>query len=438
MTTISKWTGIVLLLPLLVYGESRILHTAINNDYSTLEALYQYFHQHPELSFHEEQTANRIADEMRSIGFRVTENVGGYGVVSVLKNGEGPTLLLRTDMDALPVKEVTGLSYASRVEAIDSLGKKVSVMHACGHDIHMTVFIGTARRLASMKANWRGTLVMISQPAEERGAGARAMIKDGLFSRFPRPDYNLGLHVSADHSAGTVAYVPGYAMANVDMVDVTLHGIGGHGAYPHTTKDPVVLAAQFINALQTLVSREISPIEAGVVTVGSIHGGTKHNIISERVDLQLTIRSYTDQSRGLLLDGIKRIAKGQAESMGLPPDKLPTVRVRNEYTPAVYNQPKLTEKIRGILEQRLGVQRVVRGDPVMGGEDFAEYGRVEPKIPSSFLWLGGVEPESYRNAKINGLKTPSLHSGLFAPEPKLTIVTGVESMTGIALDLLSP
>lgn len=428
-----------LLVLLFVYARSHAdtpLHDSIEHDYDYLKPLYQHLHQNPELSFVERHTAKRIAGEMRGIGFEVTENIGGYGVVSVLKNGEGPTVMIRTDMDALPIAEMTGLPYASTVEATNDAGKKVAVMHACGHDIHMTVFVGTARRLAALTEHWQGTVVMVAQPAEERLAGARAMLKDGLFTRFPRPDYILGLHVSAEFPAGTLAYVPGYAMANVDMVDVTLYGVGGHGAHPHKTKDPVVLAAQFINALQTLVSREIAPIETGVVTVGSIHGGTKHNIISDRVELELTVRSFTDESRNLLLNGIKRIAKGQAQSMGLPENKYPRVFIRDESTPAVYNHPELTTRAVTALTNNFGTDRVIVGKQVTGGEDFAEFGRVKPNIPSFFLRLGSIVPKPNNTAKLKANVIPALHSPYFAPIPKATITTGVEAMTVTALDLL--
>ena len=412
------------------------LRTTIQEDYPYLESLYLHLHQNPELSFHEEKTSERMAAELHSLGFTVTEKVGGYGVVGVLKNGEGPTVLLRADMDALPVLEKTGKPYASKATTVDGQGKTVSVMHACAHDVNMTVFIGAARRLTSMIDKWRGTLVMIAQPAEEVGAGARAMLKDGLFERFPRPDYNFGLHVSASVPAGKVIYTKGYVMANVDSVDVTVYGIGGHGAYPHRTKDPVVLSAQIINALQTLVSRELKPIDAGVVTVGSIHGGTKHNVIPDKVELQLTVRSYTDEARAALLDGIKRIAEGQALAMGLPADKLPVVKIKDESTPSVYNNPELADRIVKVLGTVFDDERLIPGEPVMGGEDFAQYGRVEPKIPSLFLWIGGVEADKYARAMESGEVLPSLHSPFFAPDPQPTITTGVEVMTTSALELL--
>ncbi len=412
------------------------LQTTVQEDYAYLEPLYVHLHKNPELSFHEARTSERMATELRDLGFTVSENIGGYGVVGVLENGDGPTVLIRTDTDALPVLEKTGKSYSSTATTVDEHGNTVNIMHACGHDVHMTVFIGTARRLTSMSDKWQGTLVMIAQPAEERGAGARAMLKDGLFERFPRPDYNLGLHVSASYPAGKVIYTKGYAMANVDSVDITVFGVGGHGAYPHRTKDPVVLSAQIINALQTLVSRELKPIDAGVVTVGSIHGGAKHNIIPDKVELQLTVRSYTDEARTKLLDGIKRIAKGQAIAMGLPADKLPDVEIKDEFTPSLYNNPELTDRIVKVLQAKLDDGQVIPGEPVMGGEDFAQYGRVEPKIPSLFLWIGGVEAGKYAQATQSGETLPSLHSPFFAPDPKPTILTGVKVVTTSALELL--
>ena len=412
------------------------LRATIQEDYPYLESLYLHLHQNPELSFHEEKTSERMAAELRSLGFTVTEKVGGYGVVGVLKNGEGPTVLLRADMDALPVLEKTGKPYASKATTVDGQGNTVSIMHACAHDVNMTVFVGAARRLTAMTDKWRGTLVMIAQPAEEVGAGARAMLKDGLFERFPRPDYNFGLHVSASVPAGKVIYTKGYVMANVDSVDLTVYGVGGHGAYPHRTKDPVVLSAQIINALQTLVSRELKPIDAGVVTVGSIHGGTKHNVIPDKVHLQLTVRSYTDEARAMLLEGIKRIAEGQAMAMGLPRDKLPVMKIKDESTPSVYNNPELADRIVKVLRTKFDDERLIPGEPVMGGEDFAQYGRVEPKIPSLFLWIGGVEADKYARAMESGEVLPSLHSPFFAPDPQPTILTGVEVMTTSALELL--
>ena len=405
-------------------------------DMDYLMNLYQHLHQNPELSFQEEQTAARISDELGELGFEVTSGVGGHGLVGVLNNGAGPTIMIRTDLDGLPVVEATGLAFASTQKATEQTGQEVGVMHACGHDTHMAAFIGTAQNLVAARNDWSGTLVMIGQPAEERGTGARAMIADGLFERFPRPDYNLALHVSAEHPAGTVMYVPGWAMANVDSVDIQIHGIGGHGAYPQTTKDPIVLAADIILTLQTLVSREIAPIEPAVVTVGSIHGGAKHNVISDRVDLQLTVRSYSDEVRDALLSGIERIAHGQARAYGLSEDMLPVVTVKDEYTPAVYNTPELVERLIPALAEVLGTANLVQGKPSLGGEDFGQYGRVEPKIPSMLFWVGGVEPSRYQASERGELALPSLHSAYFAPDAELAISTGINAMTAAALELL--
>jgi amidohydrolase len=412
------------------------LKSSIENDYSFLNDFYIDLHKHPELSFQEKKTAKKVVDELISLGFETTIPVGGTGLVGVLKNGDGPTLLIRTDLDALPVKEQTGLPYASTQTAVDDLGKTVNVTHACGHDIHMTVFIGTARQLVKIKNQWQGTLVMIGQPAEERGAGARMMLADGLFERFPRPDFNLALHVFPDIAAGSVSYSPGYAFANVDSVDIAVHGIGGHGASPHKTRDPVVLAAKIIMSLQTLVSREIAPLDPSVVTVGSIHGGTTHNIISDRVDLQLTVRSYSDKVRKHLLDGIKRISLAEGKAHGLPDSLLPTVKIKKEATPSVYNDPVFTKRMARVFKQTLGKDRVSETPPVMVGEDFARYGRVDPKIPSLMFKLGSVDANLIAESKESGKDLPSLHSPFYAPLPEPTIKTGVLAMTSAALDIL--
>lgn len=413
------------------------IYQAIDEDYAYLEELYLYLHQNPELSYQEEQTMHKIAAELDGLGFEVTENVGGFGLVGVLENGDGPTVMIRTDLDGLPLQEQTGKPYASVAKATNQVGDEVFVMHACGHDIHMSAFVGTARRLVKLKDTWRGTLVMIGQPAEERGGGARAMLADGLYERFPLPDYNLALHDGAGAPAGSVGYTSGYALANVDSVDIIVHGIGGHGAYPHTTKDPVVLAAQIVVELQTLVSRVISPLEPGVVTVGSIHGGTKHNIISDEVKLQLTVRSYTDEVRATLLDGIKRIARNLGRAAGLPEDKLPEVTVReDEHTPSTYNDPALSDRVAGALRAAGAAGIILETPPVMGGEDFSEFGRTEDKIPSFIFWIGAVNPEEYAATVAAGGSFPSLHSPFFAPDPEPTIKTGVRAMTIAALELL--
>jgi hippurate hydrolase len=357
-------------------------------------------------------------------------------VVAVMKNGAGPTVLVRSDLDGLPVKEQTGLPYASKVTTKDGSGAEVSVMHACGHDIHMTCLIGVARVLAAQKANWRGTLVLIGQPAEERGGGARAMLADGLFTRFPKPDFCLALHDSADLPAGTVGYTPGFAMANVESVDITVRGVGGHGAWPQTTKDPIVLASQIVLALQTIVSREVTPGQAAVLTVGSIHGGTKHNIIPAEVKLQLTLRSYTDEVRNKLVESIRRIARGQAIAAGLPEELMPVVIVSDGFTPATYNEPKLTSRLVGVFGQWFGATNLVERPASMGGEDFAEYGRTAEKIPICMFGVGGVPRATLDEHKRSGKALPSLHSPFWAPDPEPTIKTGITAMTAAVLELM--
>jgi hippurate hydrolase len=411
------------------------VEAGVDHEYSSLEKLYQHLHANPELSFHEEKTARRIADELKQAGFTVTENLGGHGVVAVFRNGNGPTVLLRTDLDALPVKEQTGLPYASRAKGTNETGETVDVMHACGHDMHMTVFVGTARLLSRMKDRWQGTLIMVGQPAEERAKGARRMIEAGMFSRFPKPDFCLALHCNASLPTGTMGYVEGFAMANVDMVDITIRGQGGHGAWPQTTKDPIVLAAQAILAFQTIVSRETAPTDPAVVTVGSIHGGTKHNIIPNEVQLQVTLRSYSDDVRKSQIASIKRILRGLAEAAGIPENLHPIVTVRDEFTPATYNDPDLTRRVTGVMQSWLGAERVSKVKPVMGGEDFSEFGRTAEKFPICLLWLGVVEPNLYKESQTTGKSLPSLHSSQFHPTVAPSIKTGVTVMTGAVLDL---
>ncbi|MCP3928361.1 MAG: amidohydrolase [Bacteroidetes bacterium] len=417
------------------YSQNNMEQT-VREDYPYLFDLYKYLHANPELSFYETNTSQRMAKEMRSLGFEVTEQFGGNGVVAVLKNGNGPTVLVRADMDALPVEEETGLPYASKVETVDEEGNTVSVMHACGHDVHMSVWIGTARALAKLKSAWSGTIIFIGQPAEERSGGAKAMLKEGLFEKYPRPDYALALHVSPALEAGKVGYCPEYAMANVDMVTITVYGQGGHGAYPHTTKDPVVLAAKIVLDLQTIVSREISPLEPAVVTVGSIHGGAKGNVIPDEVKMELTLRSYSDEVRNAIIEKLKRTCAGTALSAGFPEDMLPKVEVRNEYTPSLYNDPALTERIAKAFKQAIGEKNVLQVPPVMAGEDFGRYGRVEPKVPICLYWLGTVDAKKVQAAQKGEISLPPLHSSKFAPEPEKSIKTGVLTMTGAVLDLL--
>ncbi len=417
------------------------LKKQINNkteaEYAYLDKLYKYLHANPELSFMEKNTSARIARELKQIGIEVTANFGGYGVVGVMKNGKGPVVLVRADMDALPVKEETGLPYASKVVTRDAQGNEVSVMHACGHDLHMSVLIGTARVLNKLRDQWQGTLVFIGQPAEEKGGGAVAMLNAGLYKKFPRPDYALALHASAALPAGTVGTCEGPALANVDMVDIIIHGSGGHGAYPHTTKDPVVLAAQTIMALQTIVSRELSPLETAVVTVGSIHGGTKHNIIPDEVTLQLTLRSYTDEAREKTVTAIRRITKGLAIAAGIPENKHPGIIFRDTFTPVTYNDPELTRKLHAVFAQQLGQVNVRTVSPVMAGEDFSQYGRQNPKTPISIFWLGAVDPQAYAEAQVKNISLPSLHSSQFAPAPEPAIKTGVAAMSAAVISLMN-
>ena len=397
--------------------------------------LYKELHANPELSFKEEKTSNKLANILMSLGLEVTENFGGYGVVALFRNGEGKTIMLRADMDGLPVEELTGAPYASRTKSVNQVGDEVFTMHACGHDIHMTSLIGTVINLLEKKDKWQGTLLINLQPAEEVSGGARNMIKEGIFEKFPRPDFNLAFHVSANLPAGKVGFVPGWAMANVDSMDITIKGVGGHGAYPHTTKDPIVMASQLINNLQTIVSREIAPIEAAVVTVGSIHGGTKHNVIPSEVRLQLTLRSYTDEVRNQTISTIRRMARGLAEANGLSKESYPEITLKDEYTPALFNNPELTEKVRTSFETALGKENVLKLSPVMGGEDFGMYGRVEPIIPTALFWLGAVNKKVYDTSLRENIGLPSLHSAYFLPDPEPTISTGVKAMSTAIIDL---
>jgi len=407
----------------------------VQKEYASLFELYKDLHSHPELSFHEEKTAARLATALRSAGYEVSPGVGKHGVVAVLRNGHGRTVLVRSDMDALPVKEQTGLAYASAVTTKDEEGHDVPVMHACGHDCHMTCLVGTARVLAQLRAHWSGTLVLIGQPAEELVSGARAMLADGLLRRFPRPDFCLALHDDAELPAGVVGYTPGYALANADAVDVLIHGIGGHGAHPDKTKDPVVLSAQIILALQAIVSREVRPGEPAVVTVGSIHGGTKRNIIPDEVRLQLTVRSYTDEVRQQTLDAIKRIVRGQALAAGLPEERLPEVKVQAESASALYNDPELTGRLVEVFKSWFGERNVVKKQPSMGAEDFSEFGRTAQKMSICMFTIGGVDPGAFKESERTGKSLPSLHSPFWAPAPEPTIKTGISAMTAAVLEL---
>lgn len=413
------------------------LRDAVAADLPQLVDLYKDLHQHPELSFQEVETARKLAARARALGFEVTEGVGKTGVVAVMKNGPGPVVLLRADMDGLPVVEQTGLAYASKVRAVAQNGTETGVMHACGHDTHMTAWIGTAQQLAARRKEWSGTLVMILQPAEEIGQGAKAMLDEGLFTRFPKPQYVLAFHDAAQAPAGLIGYTKGFALANVDSVDVVVPGVGGHGAYPHTTKDPVVIASSIVMRLQTLVSRELNPTDSAVVTVGSFQAGSKHNIIPDEARLQLTVRSYSDETRKHLLDGIARIARGEAIAAGMPEDKLPKVTVQDPYTPATYNTPEFTEAVATGLKARFG-DRVMEVPSVMGGEDFSQFYRADKaNVQSLIFWVGGVPKADWDRAQKGEIELPSLHSPFWAPDAPVVIATATEAMTSATLKLMA-
>ncbi|MEZ6118847.1 MAG: amidohydrolase [Pirellulaceae bacterium] len=424
-----RWAWIGILLPLTSVIAVEPVEWA-DQHLDEIVLLYQHFHRTPELSFHEKQTAERVADELESCGAQVTRNVGGFGVVAVLKNGDGPTLMLRTDLDGLPVTEQTNLVYASQVRTVDDNGAEVGVMHACGHDIHITNLIASAKFLSQHKNLWSGTLVMIGQPAEEKGAGATAMLDDGLFKRFPKPDFALALHVDSNLGAGKVSCLSGYSMANVDSVDVTMKGAGGHGAQPHTTIDPIVQAAHLVMDLQTLVSREIKPTDPGVVTVGAIHGGTKHNVIGDTCHLQITVRSYSDEVRSKLLAGIQRKAKAVAASANAPQ---PEVEI-SEGTPSLWNDAELTNRLTRVFQNVLGASFVEQGEPSMGGEDFSQYGK--QGVPILMYRLGSVEQKRLDRFRELGQPAPSLHSPLFYPDAQPTLRTAVITTCSSVLELL--
>lgn len=417
-------------------ARDRAVEAWLDGELPGLVELYEHLHANPELSLEEEQTAARMAKELREAGYRVTTGVGGHGVVGILENGEGKTVLIRGDMDGLPVSEETGLAYASRVEVTRDDGTRSGVMHACGHDVHMTSLIGTARLLADHRDLWSGTVVAIAQPAEELGRGALAMMEAGLFERFPRPDYTIALHVESALPAGTVGYTSGYSHANVDSVDITVFGRGGHGARPHTTVDPITTAAYLVTQLQTIVSRRVDPLDPAVVTVGSFHGGHKNNVIPNEAKLALTVRSYSDESRKLLLDSIRQITQDTCRTFQCP--RPPEVKIKQHFTPAVYADPGLVARGVGVFERVFGEQRVIERRPSMGGEDFGRYAR-ELGVPGFMYRLGTVAPEAIEESqRPGGTPLPSLHSSLYAPLARPTLQTGVESMAHLVLDLLAP
>ena len=414
----------------------------IDSDIVSLVSTYKTLHAAPELSHREEKTAAFLAAQLRALGYTVTEGIGkferpewhGHGIVAVMKNGPGPTVLLRSDIDALPVEERTELPYASKVRTKNDAGQEVGVMHACGHDIHMTSLLGAAKLLAQLKSQWSGTLVLIGQPAEETIDGARAMLKDDLYSRFPKPDFAIALHDSPDLAAGSIGYTPAYTMASSTNIDIKIRGLGGHGSKPEATKDPIVLASQIILALQTIVSRENSPLDPAVVTVGSIHGGTRYNIIPDEVNLQLTVRTYKPEVRTRILASIERIVKGVALTAGIPEDRAPIVKVA-EGTGSTYNDPKLLERLAGAFRQALGAENVIQVPPIMASEDFG-YFSLDQKIPATIFWLGASDAAKLKQSRESGVALPGLHSALFAPVPEPTLRTGVKAMTSAVLELM--
>jgi hippurate hydrolase len=405
---------------------------------------YKGLHAHPELSHHEEHTSALLAGELRKAGYAVTERVGrypdgtqAYGLVAILQNGAGPKLLIRADMDALPIVEETGLPYASAVKTKNPAGQDVGVMHACGHDIHVTTLIGVARVLAQSKSQWHGTVMLVGQPSEETIDGAKAMVDDHLYERFGKPDFAIALHDTNGRAAGTVSLTSGAAMAGSTSVDVVIRGIGGHGSQPQVTKDPIVMAGEFIVQLQTIVSRQENPRDPAVVTVGDIHGGTKRNIIPNEVKLELTTRAFTPQARQIIVDGIKHTARGVGVAAGLPDELMPVVTVLDgESTPVLYNDPALTLKIKSALAGALGAQNVFDEDPIMASEDFGALGLENHQIPTVLFWLGAMDPEKFAAAAQSGKMLPGLHTGKFAPVPETTLRTGVTAMSSAAIALL--
>jgi amidohydrolase len=404
----------------------------LESAYSDAHALYLDLHQNPELSSHETQTAAKLAAHLRSAGYDVTEHVGGTGVVAILKNGPGPTIMLRTELDALPVEEKTGLPYASKVHAKDDAGRDVSVMHACGHDLHMAAILGTAEMMAHSRDTWHGTLMLIGQPAEETISGAEAMIRDGVFTRFPKPDVAVALHVYNELPAGMASITPGIYNTNADSVRITIYGKGGHGAMPNTAIDPIVIAARTILSLQTIVSREVRPGELAVVTVGYIQAGTKNNIIPDHAEMGLTVRTFKQDVRKQILAAITRIANAEAAGAGAPREPLVE---RYEGTDLVYNNPALAERLRAPLEVALGKDKVVTAEPIRGSEDFSYF--VEQGIPGFYFSLGGADPEKFAQAKAAGTELPSNHSPLFAPDVDPALHAGIVAEVAVLQNLMN-
>ena len=427
---------ISILIQILLMNFLSIAHTQVSTgelseeEMTYLHDFYKDLHQNPEISLQEEQTAAKLADELEKVGYTVTRNFGGFGIVGIMKNGDGPRILYRTDMDALPMPEKTELAYAS-TKTTQFNGTDVGVMHSCGHDMHMTTWVGTARYMAANKDKWSGTLMMIGQPAEEIGAGAKLMLEAGLYETFGVPDYGLGMHCDPTIPAGKIGISDGYTMANAESVDIRVFGIGAHGASPHMSIDPIVIASMIVMDLQTIVSRNLQPTESAVITIGAIKGGTKHNIISDEVTLQLTLRTYKEEVRQMVHRRIKEISRGIAISAGLPEDKMPEVIIPDIFTPANYNEPKLTKIITAVAQKAIGTDNVAYAEPLMLGEDFARYGNTEHKVPTVLYWLGTV-PEDRRESG----DLPGLHSPYYYPEIETSLKTGIKVNTEVLMDLL--
>ncbi len=434
---ITKILGVILLIILSGSNKKNKFITELEKDISYLKNLYIDIHQNPEISLMEKQTSERLASELKKIGFSVTENFGGYGVVGILENGEGPTILYRTDLDALPMEEKTGLSYASKIRTKNFDGNEVGTMHSCGHDMHMTVWTGTARALAKRKNEWNGTIIMIGQPAEEIGAGAAMMLNEGLYEKFPIPDYGIALHSSPTIPTGQVGFGKGYTMANTESIDIKIFGQGAHGASPHMSIDPVVTASLIVMELQTIVSRNINPIDDAVITVGSIKGGTKHNIIPDEVNLQLTVRTYKDEVRKLIHKRIKEICNGIASSMGLDESRWPQVILPEQYTPANYNDENLVDIMVNVSESLIGKENVISSEPQMVGEDFARYGSTKEDIPTVMYWLGTVPKERMEKYNAGNYALPALHSPYYYPDIENSIRTGVLVSTESLIELFN-
>jgi amidohydrolase len=420
------------------------LNDKIDSNIQDWLGTYKHLHENPELSTQEKETSALVAFELKKLGYEVTDHFGqyeiadaqAYGVVAVLKNGNGSTVYVRTDMDALPVTENTGLPYASKVAVKRADGSQVGVMHACGHDLHITVFLGTAKMLAESKSQWSGTVVLIGQPAEESVRGAAAMLRAGLFTKFPKPDYILALHDTPWVPAGKVAYVDGPILSASDSIDITVRGYGGHGAAPQATKDPIVIASEIVMMLQTIVSREIDPLEHVVVTVGSFHSGTRYNIIPDDAHLQLTVRTMTPQMRAKVLAAITRITNGVAQAAGVPDERKPIIEISKDNVPATVNDAALTKRVATAMEGSLGKENVVAGKPIMASEDFSLFALTAPNPPTMMFWLGASDPVKYKEAVENGTRLPGPHSSEFAPLPEPAIRTGVAAMTAAVISLL--